>query len=255
MHIKYRQNFGASGPQYRDMYSACLLRNKCTLLKHFVHSLFMCFLKVPEYMFINISVSLHYSCRHFLELISAFSELVPQAGQKREWCHWGFNRLQALESQVESLAHLKASLMLIHEGRASTLIWRSEYVFVEKYGFMCCWCVFVLLCILIKRQSLSLTTLFFSSQTAVFILCALCVLCLQYGKSLITSMVNKEMLYNCWLCLFLYTGSELLPGHESDCCHTVNVHEWRRCFLGFVPALNQSETSHAWWVLFCSALG
>lgn len=107
MCITYRQNFGASELQYRDMYSACLLQNECTLLKHFLHSLFMCFLKVPEYMFINISVSLRYFCRQCLELISAFSELVPQAGQKREWCHWEFNRLQALESQVESLAHLK----------------------------------------------------------------------------------------------------------------------------------------------------
>lgn len=58
-------------------------------------------------MFINMLLSIGCFFRQPLELVSRFWELVPPAGQKWEWCHWGFNRLQALESQVESLAHLK----------------------------------------------------------------------------------------------------------------------------------------------------
>lgn len=61
----------------------------------------------------------------------------------------------------------------------------------------------------------------------------------------------KSWLHNSWVSLFLSTGSELLPGHESDCCHSVNVHERGGCILGSVTTVNQSETCYAWWASFC----
>lgn len=46
-------------------------------------------------------------------------------------------------------------------------------------------------------------------------------------------------------CVCVSTGGKLLPGYESDSCHSADVHERGRCILGHVPAADQSETRRA----------